>query len=418
MKFLHTYVLCILAVVTQIKGAEKQLPLTEKQVLLQKFNELTTIPKKVRHTKTERQSISSNVCIIFGPTHCDCAPLYERPLNIYPMRPIQGKKEKPHLAAFKTDLHESTKKKIEHFSKERTFFEKPKNASHKNEPKATDSFTFNPKTKQGYGTQVLTQLKQEINPDAINTYKKELRWEIQKGIAALAIRYKQIGTSIEQAEKSQQTLNQKHLIMHDDFVFIVNALIDDIKANRQDSITDQQAIHLLFEQEASFTSAQARFNLTNCDTDEYMPDFKQFNDCYGRLPIAIARSARRAYNGWWTSLGEPTLAADLRIANSKLSITQNAKEKEDLQIYIANLRARLYNTMIKHMRTFSDEHLIDINYDLAEVQAEEQKIAGQLQPVIQKDIPIVEAIEQVMAWPKNKSEDAKLMATRLAQHLT
>lgn len=424
MKFVHAYVLCALSIAAQMKGADYQ-QFDEKQSSIKGLTELiAAIPQKTRWTRTGKQIDPLHTFVIFGSTEAESTPILDRSINVYPFRQTQYNKNeakaliKSYGTAFKTHLNRLEEKEaIKHFSSDRTLIEQEKRGSSKSECKKADALASNDQTK---------------GPN-------ELKHEIQKSIAALAIRDRYLQIKIRDEKELQQNLLSYTPVLNNDFVCFINALIHDIKTHNSSIISDEQALQQLFADESQFKKSQEKFNNINQNDIEAIPNFEQFNACYGILPLAIAEYAHAQHNNkgflsWLFAESEPALAADLKTANHKLASVQDAQQKEELLQYVASLRATLYATLIQNIRSITGQDLakyVAIKNDrqrLVYVQdyiaqaeqdtrAEEQKIAQQLQPILPKDITSEKAIEAVMGWPKNKAYPATIMAARLAKTL-
>ncbi len=424
MKFVHAYVLCALSVATQMKGADCQ-QFDEKQSSIKGLTELiAAIPQKTRWTRTGKQIDPLHTFVIFGSTEAENRPILDRSINVYPFRQTQYNKNedkaliKSYGTAFKTHLNRLEEKEaIKHFSSDRTLIEQEKRGSSKSECKKADALASNAQTKR----------------------ENTLKHEIQKSIAALAIRDQYLQIKIRDEKELQQNLLSYTPVLNNDFVCFIDALIDDIKTHNSSIISDEQALQQLFADESQFKKSQEKFNNINQNGVEAIPNFEQFNACYGILPLAIAEYARAQHNNkgflsWLFAGSEPALAADLKGANYKLASVQDAQQKEELLQYVTSLRASLYAALIQNIRSITNQdaaryatikndrqRLVYVQDYIAqaeqETRTEEQKIARQLQQTLPKDTPAAQAIEVAIGWPKNKADQAQYMAARLAKTL-
>ena len=425
MKFLDAYVLCALSVVAQMKGADCQ-HFDEKQSSIKGLTELiAAIPQKTRWTKTGKQVDPLHTFVIFGSTKTENTPILDRSINVYPFRQTHYNKNeakaliKSYGTAFKTHLNRLDEKEaITHFSSDRTLIEQEKRGSSKPEYKKADALTSNSQAKR----------------------PNELKHEIQKSIATLAIRDKYLQIKINEEKELQQNLLSYTPLLNNDFVCFIDALIHDIKTHNSSILSDEQALQQLFTDESQFKKSQEKFNGINQNDIDAIPNFEQFNTCYGILPLALAEYARVQHNNkgilYWlfTAESEPALAADLKAANNKLITVQDAQQKEELQQYIASLRSSLYAALIQNIRSITNQdaaryatikndrqRLVYVQDYIAqaehETRAEERKIAQQLQPILPENITPEKAIEAAIGWPKNKADQAQYMAARLAKIL-
>lgn len=191
-----------------------------------------------------------------------------------------------------------------------------------------------------------------------------LCYELQKSTAALAIREKQIIEKRREAEALETAISSFNSPMCNEFVFYMNALIDVHQSENmfhqpknQDS--DKETLDFIFNAaNDEFILNRSTLTTQNRDGSEHVVHFGQFMKKDGRLPVEeCGAQARKVYQGWRTSFGEPTDATKLRALHGQLM----AKRKELEEIPAAQVdRHLLIQNQIKALQQERDDEFVKI----------------------------------------------------------
>lgn len=277
--------------------------------------------------------------------------------------------------------------------------------------------------------------------------KNNLIKDIQRNIAVHAVRNRLLETKKIDTKILEHKINSFSPSINTDLIFVVNALIDDIKVHHGTNMSDEKAIKKLFDE----NNDQLKFNLiadtiktTNKDGSEHIFNFRNLIKAYRQLPVELcAQCARNIYKGWYTSWGEPAMVTELRSINAELQTIQATDPDADSKQKILMAKALAIRTTLNHLMTdlivaLTKKDIADyvsmkndqqclawsqeaIKQEEEDIASDEQKIAEQLYALTAAErtegVSIHETIKQTVGSSKKNSTDVTLLTQRLLQRI-